>query len=142
MACLLDTCILLRAFDRTAPEQFSILQALRMLGQQGVTLTVTVQNLAEFWNVSTRPSDRNGYGLAPEQTCRRMAVIERFAHLLVESTASYQAWKELVARHAVCGVQAHDARLVSVMQVERIPTIMTLNRRDFARYPGIEIITP
>lgn len=142
MACLLDTCILLRAFDRTATEHTHILQALRQLGQEGVQFAVAAQNLAEFWNVSTRPSDRNGYGLAPEQTFRRIAVIERFARLLTESTASYRAWKQLVLRHAVRGVQAHDARLVSVMQIEGIPAIMTLNARDFTRYPGIEIITP
>ncbi len=60
MACLLDTCILLRAFDRTAREQTNILPALRQLSQQGVELAVTLQNLAEFWNANTRPSERNG----------------------------------------------------------------------------------
>lgn len=37
--------------------------ALAFLAESGTILHYTHQNLAEFWNVSTRPADRNGFGL-------------------------------------------------------------------------------
>ena len=39
-------------------------------------------------------------------------------------------------------MQVHDARLVALMQVHGITHILTLNRADFARYPGIVPIDP
>jgi len=54
MACLIDTGILLRAFDAASTDYRLIRQALRVLWARQERLMVTLQNLAEFWNVSTR----------------------------------------------------------------------------------------
>ena len=51
-------------------------------------------------------------------------------------------WKQLVVRHAVLGVQVHDARLVALMQAHNVTHILTLNPGDFHRYPGITAISP
>ena len=56
MQILVDTGVLLRAFDRAAPEQRSIFRALRKLWSENHDLVTTSQNIAEFWNVSTRPA--------------------------------------------------------------------------------------
>jgi len=48
MAYLLDTGILLRAFDGSSPEHESIARALHILRDRDETLVATVQNLAEF----------------------------------------------------------------------------------------------
>ncbi|MBI3463253.1 MAG: PIN domain-containing protein [Planctomycetes bacterium] len=85
MACLIDTGILLRAFDRDASEHSDILRVIRALIDRGEELVVTVQNLAEFWNVSTRPKEKNGYELPIETVARRIRIIERFCTVLSES---------------------------------------------------------
>ena len=64
MACLLGTGILLRAFDASSSEYRQIRQDLRALVTRQERLVVALQNVAEFWNVSTRPIDKNGYGLS------------------------------------------------------------------------------
>jgi hypothetical protein len=62
MSCLIDTGVLLRAFDASYSGYQDIRRAIRMLwARQERLVVVTLQNLAEFWNVSTRPVDKNGY---------------------------------------------------------------------------------
>jgi predicted nucleic acid-binding protein len=134
--------VLLRAFDAAFTEVEVIRRALRALVTRQERLVVTVQNLAEFWNVSTRPLDKNGYSISVERTARRLALIERVCDVLTEDEASYQTWRQLVQTHKVSGVAVHDARLMSVMLAQGVSTVVTLNERDFRRYPGISILTP
>jgi len=42
----------------------------------------------------------------------------------------------------VLGVKVHDARLVSVMVVANVPTVLTLNERDFQRYSEVSAVRP
>jgi predicted nucleic acid-binding protein len=142
MACLLDTGVILRAFDAAAPEYRVIRQALGTLWSRQERLVVTVQNLAEFWNVSTRPVDKNGYGLSAERAGKRLALIERICEVVTEDDPSYQIWKGLLLSQSVTGVAVHDARLVAVMLARGIGSIVTLNERDFLRYGGIAVLTP
>ena len=141
MACLVDTCILLRAFDRGKAEQPAIVTTLRRLWSEGETLFVSVQNVAEFWNVPTRPNARNGLGESVASTARRVRLIERFSTICSESLASYTCLKRLLSEQGVLGVQVHDARLVSVMLAEGIGTILTHNGSDFRRFP-IGVLSP
>jgi hypothetical protein len=61
---LIDTNILLRLTNRRR-EQYQICQdAIRYLLSKECLLYYTLQNAAEFWNVSTRPVERNGHGLS------------------------------------------------------------------------------
>jgi len=42
----------------------------RRVGKRGIETCFSLQNIAEFWNVCTRPVERNGYGLSsPIQQC-------------------------------------------------------------------------
>src|SRR5471032_1355553 len=98
--------------------------------------------MAEFWNVSTRPIDKNGYGLSLERVAKRLALIERICDVVTEDDDSYRIWKGLLTAHAVAGVAVHDARLVSVMLSHGVLSVFTLNERDFRRYNDISIVTP
>jgi predicted nucleic acid-binding protein len=100
MGTLIDTGVLLRAFDARDQHYPSIRQTLRKLVDENERLTVTVQNMAEFWNVATRPSENNGLGLSAERVKRRLALIERFCEVLAEDTVSYQHWKRVVEHSA------------------------------------------
>jgi predicted nucleic acid-binding protein len=142
MACLIDTGVLLRAFDASSPEYRGIRQAIRVLWARQERIVVTLQNLAEFWNVSTRPIDKNGYGVSIERVSKRLAVIELVCEVVTEDDRSFRAWKGLLTAHAVTGVAVHDARLASVMLCHGVSTVVTFNERDFRRFSGIAAITP
>ncbi len=144
MGTLVDTSILLRAFDAASPHYRSIRRALRKAVDDRIGLIVTVQNIAEFWNVGTRPVDKNGQGLSGERVRRRVEIIERFCDVVSEDKSSYGEWKRIVEALGVSGVKVHDARLVSVMLRFGVREILTLNEGDFDRYKqeGITAVNP
>src|SRR5262245_12235573 len=143
MVILVDTNILLRLRQAADPDYPTIRTALRLLRARGHDLVTTTQNLAEFWNVSTRPATaRGGYGLPIAVTERRLRALERIIRILPDTPAAYAHWRQLVVAHSVQGVQVHDARLVALMIVYSVSHILTLNGPDFARYPGITALAP
>ncbi|MEX2306141.1 MAG: PIN domain-containing protein [Pirellulales bacterium] len=143
MQYLVDTGVWLRLFDRSDADHTTIREALRSLRSSGHVLVACPQNIAEFWNVSTRPaSARGGYGKSVATTELRVQFIERNARILDESPAAYRLWRQLLVQHQNQGLAVHDARLVSMMQVAGLSHILTLNAADFARYPGIVAVTP
>lgn len=142
MACLIDTGVLLRAFNVSYPGYRLVRTALRALLVDQDRVVVALQNLAEFWNVSTGPIDKNGYGLSVDRTKRRLQVIEQFCEVVTEDDASYEIWKDLPTTYSLTGVSVHDARLVSVMLAHGVTDVLTLNERDFRRYAGISVLTP
>ena len=143
MQYLVDTGVWLRLFDRTDSVHADIHAALRLLRAGGHTLAVCPQNIAEFWNVSTRPATaRGGYGKTVATTERRVQFIERFAAVLDESPAAYRQWRLLLTQHQIQGAAVHDARLVALMQTAGIAHILTLNANDFARYTTVIVTTP
>jgi predicted nucleic acid-binding protein len=138
-----DTGILLRLLDRADPRHAAIRQALRVLRARGDEPVTSTQNIAEFWNVCTRPAAaRGGFGLTVPETERRVRLLERLFRVLPDSPAAYPLWRQLVVRHGVQGVQVHDARLVAWMECHGITHLLTLNTADFARYPGITAWAP
>lgn len=100
------------------------------------------QNIAEFWNVATRPADKNGLGLSHEEVRQEVSSIESMLTLLPESPAIYPTWKAIVNDHKVRGVKVHDARLAAIMAVYSVESILTFNDADFKRYTKIKAIHP
>ncbi len=100
------------------------------------------QNIAEFWNVATRPSDKNGLGFSHEEVLQEVSSIEGLLSLLTDIPAVYTAWKAIVRDHKVQGVKVYDARLVAFMNVYAIEGILTFNDADFKRYSNITAIHP
>jgi predicted nucleic acid-binding protein len=143
MQVLVDTGILLRAFNRSTGEQRLIFRALRKLWSDDHELLTASQNIAEFWNVSTRPAQaRGGLGLSVVTVNERVQLIEKLGSVLSFSDRAYQEWRRLVVAHQIVGVAVHDARLVATMIAANIQHILTLNETDFRRYSGLTILTP
>ena len=94
--CLIDSNILIRWVRPLDPDSHLVKSALEALIAQGATLCYTSQNLAEFWNACTRPADRNGYGMTPEETDRRAHVFEKRLRLLPDSLAVHEEWRRLL----------------------------------------------
>jgi len=139
---LLDTNILLRLVKSNDPEFPLVRRAVHTLKARGDRLCYVPQNIVEFWNVCTRPLGRNGYGLSPREAHERAQGIERAFNLLTDNDLIHAEWRRLVLAHAVSGAQVHDARLVAAMHVHGVTHLLTLNVRDFTRYPAITIVHP
>ena len=141
-AWLLDTNILLRMSKRDDPHNPIISEALRELVAQQARLCFTSQVLGEFWNASTRPRDRNGFGLSTAETDRVARVIERDFEFLPDSRDVHDCWRRLLVEHEVKGVQVHDARLAASMYVHGVTQLLTVNVRDFQRFNWLRAIHP
>ncbi|MEX2316567.1 MAG: type II toxin-antitoxin system VapC family toxin [Pirellulales bacterium] len=141
----MDTGVLLRTFVPADPNCRPIRQALRQLRRDGEELVTTCQNIAEFYNVSTRPiTARGGYGLPGVKVDARVRFIERLCRRLMENERAYQNRKQLIAKYQVSGVAVHDARLVAMMLAHDVNRVLTINDRDFSRYApdGIVVLLP
>ncbi len=140
MIYLVDTNVLLGFSYRADPRYPIVRFAVRELLAKGHQLQTTSQNFAEFWNVSTRPADRNGFGRTPSETDVLLQDLERLFLLLQDSPDVYPEWRQLIVKYNVSGVQVHDARLVAAMLVHDVTHILTFNMQDFTRYASEEII--
>jgi predicted nucleic acid-binding protein len=141
---LADTNVLLRFADRTHPVHPIVRTAVRQLRTSGHSVRATPQNFVEFWNVATRPIEKNGFGLAPANADRLLRLVERLFPLLPDSPTVYTEWRRLVVSFGVSGIQAHDARIVAAMIVHGVTHILTFNTTDFVRYgtKGIVAVDP
>lgn len=105
-------------------------------------LFITLQNVSEFWNVCTRPLDKNGLGFSITQTDAELSIIEQVFDLLPDTIDVYKNWRELVVNHSVLGVQVHDAKIVAAMKAHNIQYLLTFNAKDFKRFTEITAIEP
>jgi predicted nucleic acid-binding protein len=142
MRILVDTNVLLRAIPNNNPLCAFARRALKTLHRNHRQLCLTPQNVREFWNVCTRPTDHNGLGISVPGTERHAHLLERYFAILPDSSLTYSTWRQLVAAHRVLGVKVHDTWLVAAMKAHGVNQILTFNTRDFARYDGIEAVDP
>ena len=144
MIYLVDTNILLR-FSRHEDPRYQIArEVVHKLQVNGHQLQTTLQNFAEFWNVSTRSANQNGFGRTPVETDDLLQDLEEAFPLLPDLPVVYRVWRQLIVKYDVSGVQVHDARLVATMLVHDVKHILTFNTQDFIRYrpEGIIAIDP
>jgi predicted nucleic acid-binding protein len=134
---LIDSNILLRISRRDDRDYPIVAHALERLLRGDAALYYTHQNIAEFWNVWTRPVRNNGFGLTGETAAREIMKFESMMEFAADSGAIYGKWRQIVRDYAVTGVQVHDARLVAAMLIHGIPNLLTLNVADFARYDEV-----
>ena len=139
---LVDTNILLR-YARTAdPAYATVDTAVNALHATGDVLCVVPQNFYEFWAVATRPTAANGLGLSVPECQIQVALIKRLFRSLPDLPTLFAEWEALVGTHACHGRVSFDARLVAAMRTHGATQLLTFNRPDFVRFPGINIIDP
>jgi predicted nucleic acid-binding protein len=139
---LLDTNILLRISKQDDPQYEMLRLALLELRKADARLCFTSQILGEFWNVCTRPLERNGFGLTISETVRVTRVIEETFEFLPDHRDVHERWRALLEQHEIKGVQVHDARLAAAMYVHGIAQLLTMNVGDFHRFEGLRAIHP
>ncbi len=116
--------------------------AMNTLLESDELVCLSTQNLIEFWNVCTRPKERNGLGMTIEMTDAELTRLEGVFTVLPESPVIYGEWRRLVKVHRVMGVNVHDTRLVAVMLVHGVTHILTFNTDDFRRFSEIIAVHP
>ena len=62
--------------------------------------------------------------------------------VLPESPLILPEWERLVSVYHVSGKSAHDARLIAVMNVNRIDKILTFDAGDFTRFSEVQVLDP
>ncbi|MFB2892837.1 type II toxin-antitoxin system VapC family toxin [Aerosakkonemataceae cyanobacterium BLCC-F50] len=142
MSYLLDTNILLRSLEPSHPMFAIATTATSILLNRGEELYIAPQNLIEFWNVCTRPKDKNGLGYSVAETKAEVEKLKAIFPLLPDTSAIYTEWERLVSTYEVKGVNVHDARLVAAMLVHGLTHILTFNVEDFRRYAEITPVNP
>jgi predicted nucleic acid-binding protein len=140
--CLLDSNILLRVSRLADPHYNDIRSALVSYRRSAVRLCYTSQTLGEFWNVSTRPKDQNGFGLSIAETDMTAQEIERDFEFLPDRQTVHDLWRSLLVKHQIKGVRVPDARLAASMYVHSVAELVTINVRDFGRFEGLTIVHP
>lgn len=138
----LDTNVLLRLSHSSHPLHGLLSDCMVHLAANDVELCFTTQNLGEFWNVSARSPDRNGFGLPIQEVARRFEALVHKMTLLPETEEIYSVWLRLLQSHEVRGVQVHDAHLAAVLEVHQVTHLLTFNGADFKRFPHIVAVHP
>ena len=143
---LLDTNLLTRMTRSHEPQSDVARAAIQTLLRRRERLIVVPQSLYEFWAVATRragppPVGRNGLGMTAVQAGHWLRFFRRRFTLLPDREELSTLWQELVERHAVIGIRAHDARLVAAMQSYGITRLLTFNASDFSDL-GVVILDP
>ena len=139
---LADSNILIRWVQPQDPEFNLVQTSIRKIGQSGDAPCYTSQNLGEFWNVLTRPVNRNGYGLSPHEADVHAITLESRFRILPDGIQVHNEWRRLLVDHGVSGTQVHDARLAAAMHIHGVKRILTFNTKDFARFSDIEAVHP
>jgi predicted nucleic acid-binding protein len=139
---LVDSNVLLRTLQPRSPQRETARAAIKALTARGQELSITPQNLVEIWVVATRPEANNGLGMIVEQAATELTRSKGLFNFLADTPAIHPVWESLVIQHRVSGKPAHDARLVAAMRVHGLTSILTFDKDDFCRYPGIEVVHP
>ena len=139
---LVDTNILLRSAQPNHALGPQATHAVSKLIREKAAVFFCSQNIAEFWNVATRPAEMNGLGFSQGEVLKEIGGIESLLTLLPDIPAIHPAWKQLVRDHGVQGIKVYEARLVAIVRIYAVDAILTYNVADFRRYGGISAVQP
>lgn len=142
MSVLVDTNVLLRRAQPNHEAHSASVMSLANLVARGEPVYYAPQNIVEFWNVATRPADKNGLGFTAAATAAEIGRIEAFLDMLPDSREIFPAWRLLVLKYGIAGVKVHDARLAAVALVYGVSHLLTFNVGDFKRFDHIALIHP
>lgn len=139
---LMDTNILLRGAEPSHAMYREALDAQAKLIKQGEQPCIFAQNLVEFRAAATRPLAVNGLGMSQALVDAEITRLKSLYQVHADVPAILPEWENLVRLYGAAGKQNHDARLVAAMMVHGVLKILTFNKSDFIRYPGIVVLTP
>ena len=92
MKYLADTNILLRLVQTQSKHHTEAKNAVDKLLKNGDTLYITMQNVSEFWNVCTRPKDKNSLEFSISETDLQLKRFDRFFKMTPDTIELYKNW--------------------------------------------------
>jgi predicted nucleic acid-binding protein len=138
---LVDTNILLRIADLTSAQHRLAADAVAELVSRNDELFVAPQVVSEFWVVASRPTTVNGLGWSVDAVeLEIVKILDQYA-VLPETPQLFFEWHRLVLRHRIIGKQAHDARLVAIMNNSGLTHLLTFNVNNFRAY-DLTVLSP
>ena len=88
---------------------------------------------------SPGPASNNGFGLSPGLALIPMRGVSEVFNFVDDVPGIFDICTQLVQDFGVSGTQVHDANHVAAMISHGIEEILTLDKRDFLRYPQIRV---
>ncbi|MBI1939499.1 MAG: PIN domain-containing protein [Ignavibacteriales bacterium] len=130
---LLDTNILLYSIDEES-KYFKSVQEL--LTDNSINFFTTSKNISEFISVVTRLPNSS------ISTREALRIIEDFKNnftILYPTEASSIIFYELLNKYSPHGLKIHDYEIISIALSNKIKSIATFNKKDFADIEEIEL---
>ena len=94
----------------------------------------------EFWVVATRPREKNGLGLSPDEAESHLRTFEIFTTYKADTAQVHECWKRLVLERQISGKDAHDAGYVTAMMAHGCERILTRDADDFRRHTSTLLV--
>ncbi len=138
---LVDTNVLVRTAEPDSAQHFAATEAVRRLISRNHEVCLAPQVISEFWVVATRPTEVNGLGWSFETV---EPVVNGFLlrfPILAETPRLFLEWHKLVVQYRVMGKQAHDTRLVAIMNTSGVTHLLTFNVNNFRAY-NVTVVSP
>ena len=143
MRIVCDANIVLRFLIEDDPRHPLVIATIDRLVERGDQLLYTPQVVRETYHTLMRPKTGNGLELSLEDSRDALTNLEDSPLTLLNDTPDvYLSWRDIVRTVEVRGRQAHDANLAAAMSAHGVSQLLTMDRRDFARYPGLAVLTP
>jgi len=140
---LVDTNVPLRIVQPGHPHRQPALDAIESLRvRDAEDFAICPQSLYEMYVVCSRPVSANGLGMTPQRAHVEIAGARALFQVVPETPQVYPTWERLIAKYALAGKRAHDARLVAIMIEHQVARLLTFNDADFARFTEIVTINP
>jgi len=141
MRVFIDTNILVYSKDEASPFFTKVCDALKGLVSRGVSLCIHQQILREYACVVTRPAPK-GFGATVDRAISDISEFEGCYQVVTDTEDVWVEWKRLAKESGIIGLRLHDAYIAAVMRCHGIGKILTLNKKDFLCFHGIEPLTP
>ncbi|NOX44535.1 MAG: type II toxin-antitoxin system VapC family toxin [Caldiserica bacterium] len=135
----LDTNILVYAADRSFPlHRQAVRLRDRAVAERGSAF-LCFPVLLEFFAVVTDPA-RVRAPLNPDEAWKEVNAYADAFHVVYPDERTLGNLSQLIAKHRVARQNIFDALIVALMLQHGIEGIYTANRKDFARFPEIEVL--
>jgi len=136
---LLDTNILVYAFDKSEAEKHEkakkLIEACIARKEQ---FYLSTQNISEFYHVITKYVEKPVSKPEARRLCEKFIFFSGF----VKISPTTPALLEAMRINAETGVGYWDALIAATMIENGITTIITENKKDFGKIPGLVVSNP
>jgi predicted nucleic acid-binding protein len=136
-----DANILVFAANPLSPWHAAAVSRLQETRRDGVSLVVNPQVVREFMAAASRPP-LGGPPPPIDPILENVRRIRTGFVLVDECAATIDRLTELLKAVPTQGKQVHDANIVATMLTYGIPTLLTHNTADFARFAALIQIVP